>query len=340
MNFPSVVITGGGGYVGSALVPALAASGHKVKVIDLFLYGEGVLKDSDAVRVKADIRDEAMLHRELKGADAVIHLACISNDPSFELDPQLGKSINYDCFPGLLRAVKANGVKRFIYASSSSVYGVRPEPEVREETECAPLTDYSKFKLLCEEILQKDGCGGDWVIVRPSTVCGYAPRMRLDLVVNILTIQALVNKAITVFGGTQLRPNIHIQDMVDAYKLLLDAPREKIHGQTFNVGYENLPVSKIAEAVKTALGDPSIQVSVKPTNDLRSYHVNSDRIHKALGFKSKHSVEEAVRDIGRAYREGKLTDPLTNPIYHNIKLMQKTTLSNPAPAGHGSAASR
>lgn len=340
MKFPTVAITGGGGYVGSALVPALAAAGHKVKVIDLFLYGENVLKDADACRVKADIRDEAMLHRELKGVDAVIHLACISNDPSFELDPQLGKSINYDCFPGLLRAVQANGVKRFIYASSSSVYGVRPEPEVREETECAPLTDYSKFKLLCEDILKKDGCGGEWVIVRPSTVCGYAPRMRLDLVVNILTIQALVNKAITVFGGTQLRPNIHIQDMVDAYKLLLDAPKEKIHGQTFNVGYENLPVAKIAEVVKSALGDPSIQVSVKPTNDLRSYHVNSDRIFKALGFKSKHSVEEAVRDIGKAFREGKLTDPLTNPIYHNIKLMQKTSLSNPAPAAHGSAAAR
>jgi len=326
-----VAITGGGGYVGSALVPYLEAAGFQVKVVDLFHYGEHVLDGTKAARVKGDIRDEALLTREFAGMDAVIHLACISNDPSFELDPQLGKSINFDAFPGILRSVRANGVRRFIYASSSSVYGVREEPNVREDTPCTPLTDYSKFKLLCEDILRKEGTGGEWVILRPSTVCGYAPRMRLDLVVNILTINALVRREIAVFGGSQLRPNIHISDMIEAYRLLLDAPADKVHGQVFNAGYDNFPVADIAQKVCAALADPGIAITVKPTNDLRSYHVNSDRIRQVLGFSARHTIEEAVQDIARAYRQGKLRDGLTNPVYHNIKLMQGMLAARAAP---------
>jgi len=325
-----VAITGGAGYVGSALVPALAAAGHEVKVVDLFLYGDRPLEGVRATKVKGDIRDEAMLRREFRGMDAVIHLACISNDPSFELDPALGKSINYDAFPGILRAVRENNVRRFIYASSSSVYGVREEPNVREDTPCEPLTDYSKFKLLCEDILRKEGTGAEWVILRPSTVCGYAPRMRLDLVVNILTINGLARKEIVVFGGKQLRPNIHVNDMVDCYKLLLDAPAPKIDRQVFNAGYDNFPVSELAEKVRAAIGDASIKITVKPTDDLRSYHVNSDRIRQALGFSARHSIEEAVRDIAGAYREGRLPNALTDPLYYNIKLMQSVRLSSPA----------
>jgi nucleoside-diphosphate-sugar epimerase len=333
MTDRSVAVTGGAGYVGSALVPRLAALGYKVKVLDLFLYGDPLPASKDIVRCEGDLRDEAWLHRELKGVDAVIHLACVSNDPSFELDPGLGKSINYDAFAGLLRAVKAGGAKRFIYASSSSVYGIRDEANVHEDSPREPLTDYSKFKLLCEKDLAEADLGDvEWVIARPSTVCGYAPRMRLDLVVNILTINALVKKAITVFGGSQLRPNIHVDDMVDAYALLLEAPREKVHRATFNIGYENYPVSVLAEKVKAALGDPSVTIAAKPTNDLRSYHVNSDRIRKVLGFAARRTIEDAVRGIATAYREGKFQDPLNNPLYHNIKRMQQVHLGGKVPA--------
>jgi nucleoside-diphosphate-sugar epimerase len=327
MNLRNVAITGGAGYVGSALVPYLESFGYNVKVVDLFLYGEHVLNGTKAARVKGDIRDEPLLHREFQGMDAVIHLACVSNDPSFELDPGLGKSINFDCFPGILRAVRAGGVKRFIYASSSSVYGVREEPNVREDAPCTPLTDYSKFKLLCEEKLREFDLGCDWVVARPSTVCGYAPRMRLDLVVNILTINALVRKSITVFGGSQLRPNINIEDMIAAYRALLEAPSAKLHGQTFNIGYENYSVSSLAEMVKAAVGDPAVVVTVKPSDDLRSYHVNSERIAEVLGFAPKKTLEDAVRSIVAAFRENKFQDPLSNPLYHNIKLMQQVNLS-------------
>jgi len=321
-----VAVTGGGGYVGSSLVPYLARHGYDVKVIDLFLYGEAVLDGVPCTRVKGDIRDEALLRREFVGMDAVIHLACVSNDPSFELDPALGKAINYDAFPGILRSCQHNRVSRFIYASSSSVYGVREEPQVREDSPCTPLTDYSKFKLMCEDLLKESEYSGDWVIARPSTVCGYARRMRFDLVVNILTINALVRQAITVFGGSQLRPNINIEDMVEGYRVLLEAPREKIHRQTFNIGYENYSVSKLAEIIKQAVGDPKVTITASPSNDLRSYHVNSDRILNVLGYAPKHTIEEAVQSIVQAYREGRFKDPLTNPLYHNIKLMQQAKL--------------
>lgn len=332
MNFRKVAVTGGAGYVGSALVPALARRGYEVKVLDLFLYGEHVLDGVPAAKVTLDLRDEAGLLRELRGTDAVIHLACVSNDPSFELDPTLGKSINYDAFPGLLRASRAAGVRRFLYASSSSVYGVRPEPEVREDSPCEPLTDYSKYKLLCEQLLREFEWDADWVVARPSTVCGYAPRMRFDLVVNILTAHALVRRAITVFGGTQLRPNIHIEDMVDAYLALLEAPREKIHRRTFNIGYDNFSVLELAEKVRACLGDPGITIATRPTDDLRSYHVNSDRIREVLGFTARHTIEEAVQGIAAAYRAGRFQDPLGNPYYHNIKRMQQLNLGKKAVA--------
>jgi nucleoside-diphosphate-sugar epimerase len=326
-----IAITGGAGYVGSALVPALLEAGYAVTVIDLFLFGEDVFGAAAAnpnLRlVRADIRDEAALTDAVAGHDAVIHLACISNDPSFELDPRLGKSINYDAFGGLLRAVRRQGVRRFIYASSSSVYGVKEQPDVREDDACDPLTDYSKFKLLCEEDLKARGAGdAEWTIVRPATVCGYAPRLRLDLTVNILTIHALVNRRITVFGGSQLRPNLHIRDMVAAYLRLLEAPRELAHGCTFNVGFQNRSVMEIAELVRRQVGDASIAIDVKPTNDLRSYHVNADRIREVLGFTPRFTIDNAVQSLIDAYRAGRIPDAMSDPRYVNIKTMQARPL--------------
>lgn len=321
-----VLITGGAGYVGSALVPALERDGHDVTVVDLFLYGEGALDGARCARVKADIRDTERMKREMRGMEAVIHLACISNDPSFELDRSLGKTINYDAFLGLVAAAKVDGVRRFIYASSSSVYGVREEPDVREESPCDPLTDYSKYKLMCERVLAESDLP-EWVVVRPATVCGYAPRLRLDVVVNMLTLHALAKKSITVFGGDQLRPNLNIRDMVEVYRLLLTAPREKAHRGVFNAGYENLKVRAIADRIKAVVGDPEVTIRVEPTNDNRSYHVNSDRIKRVLGFEARHTVDEAIRSLAEAYRAGKIADALTNPVYSNIKTMQKVKLA-------------
>jgi nucleoside-diphosphate-sugar epimerase len=325
-------VTGGAGYVGSALVPRLIARGYRTRVLDLYLYGEDVL---DTVRghsaleeIKGDLRDPATVARAVEGCDAVIHLACISNDPSFELNPVLGKSINLDAFPNLVQAAQAAGVKRFIYASSSSVYGVKDEPDVREDAAPAPLTDYSRFKLDCERILM-DLAGTSpmtCAILRPATVCGYAPRMRLDLTVNILTIHALVNRKIRIFGGKQLRPNLNIRDMVRAYELFLAAPAAKIHGVPFNVGFQNYAVEEIARIVKRTLADERIELAYEPTDDIRSYHVNSDRARETVGFVPKHTLEEAVSSIADAYRQGRLRDPLANPLYYNIKRMNEIAL--------------
>jgi len=328
-----VLVTGGAGYVGSALVPRLLEKGYDVRLLDLFIYGDHVLdavKDDPRLsRIRGDIRNPALVREAMRGCDAVIHLACISNDPSFELDPVLGKSINLDAFPDLVSAAQEAGVKRFIYASSSSVYGVKNEPDVREDAKPEPLTDYSRFKLDCERILMDmAGSGGmTCAILRPATICGYAPRMRLDLTVNILTIHALVNRRIRVFGGGQLRPNLNIRDMVRAYELFLSAPADKIHGVPFNVGFQNYAVEEIARIVKRTLGDEGIELVYEPTDDIRSYHVNSDRVRQVLGFVPKHTVEEAVSSIVDAYRQGLLRDPLANPLYYNIKRMNEIALS-------------
>ncbi|MCG2825289.1 MAG: NAD-dependent epimerase/dehydratase, partial [Thermoplasmatales archaeon] len=285
-----ILITGGAGYVGSALVPELLQKGYNVTVYDLYLYGDvfSHLKDNlSLTQIKADIRDKKKLIEATKDVDAIIHLACISNDPSFELDSGLGKSINYDAFFNLLDAVKINNVRRFIYASTSSVYGVKKEKEVRETTPCEPLTDYSKYKLECEKLLLEFGKKNseiEHVVVRPATVCGYAPRLRLDLIVNILTIHALINKKIKIFGGEQLRPNINIQDMIRVYEIMLSAPKEKINGEIFNAGYQNYTVEELAEIVKDVIGDEKIALECVPTSDMRSYHINSDKIKNVLCF--------------------------------------------------------
>ena len=322
----TVLVTGGAGYVGAELVPALLGRGHRVKVVDLYMFGEhvldGVKEHPDLEQIRGDIRDRGLLERVLPGCDAVIHLACISNDPSFELDPDLGKSINYDAFHGLVDVSKASGVRRFIYASSSSVYGIKDEPEVTEELPLLPLTDYSKYKAMCEEVLlEKREPGFVTLILRPSTVCGYSPRLRLDLTVNILTNHAVNNRKITVFGGQQMRPNIHIADMADVYLQALEWPDEAIDGKTFNVGFENYRVGDIAEMVRTVVGE-EVEVVTTPTDDNRSYRVSSQKINRELGFVARHSVEDAVRDLVAAFEAGKIPDSMTDRRYYNIKTMQ------------------
>ena len=322
-----VLVTGGAGYVGSALVPALLAEGHGVTVLDRYFYGDDLFADlrgNPALReVKGDIRDPEAVARGLRDVDSVIHLACISNDPSYDLDPKLGKSINHDAFLPLVRAAKRAGVGRFIYASSSSVYGVKDEPEVTEELSLAPLTDYSKFKALCEEELAAERAPGfTTVTLRPSTVCGYARRLRLDLVVNILTNQAINKRQITVLGGKQMRPNIHIRDMVAAYQQLLREPAARIDGQIFNVGGNNHTVRELAEMVREVI-DPALPIETRPTNDERSYKTSSAKIKRALGWEPRFSVADAIRDLKAAFAAGLVPDPLGNPLYFNIKRMQE-----------------
>ena len=325
-----VFVTGGAGYVGSVLVPKLLAVGHRVKVLDLYIYGDEVLdrvKDNaNLVQIRGDIRDRELLEREVAGCDTVIHLACISNDPSFELDPELGKSINYDAFLDLVDISARAGVRNFIYASSSSVYGVKEEAEVTEDLSLEPLTDYSKYKAMCEEALVA-AATDDFIVtvIRPSTVCGYSPRLRLDLTVNILTNHAINKGEITVFGGEQMRPNLHIEDMADLYVYLLELPKEKIHKKIWNAGYENYKVREIAEMVRKVI-DQSISIKTVPTDDIRSYQVSSRKIAADIGFVPKHSIEEAIRNLKNSFDEGRVPDPLTNPRYYNIKMMQSLNL--------------
>jgi len=327
----TVLVTGGAGYVGSVLVPRLLQEGYAVKVLDLFLYGEEVL---DPVKgharleiVKGDIRDRALLARTVPGCDAVIHLACISNDPSFDLDPALGRSINYDAFVDLVAVSKTGGVRRFVYASSSSVYGIKDVPDVTEDLPLEPLTDYSKYKALCEDVLLRNRAPGfTTFIVRPATVCGYSPRLRLDLSVNILTNHAVTNRQIKVFGGEQMRPNIHIEDMVELYVRSLEWPDEAIDGRIYNVGYHNHRVREIAELVRGIVG-PDVEVVTTPTDDNRSYHVSSEKIRRELGFEARHTIEDAVRDLVAAFEAGRIPDSMSDDRYYNIKRMQRVNLT-------------
>jgi nucleoside-diphosphate-sugar epimerase len=327
----TVYVTGGAGYVGAVLVPKLLAEGYQVRCLDLFIYGEDVfptVKDHPGLQlIKGDMRDLDLLRKTLPGCDAVIHLACISNDPSFELDPSLGKSINFDCFRPLVEISRDSGVHRFIYASSSSVYGVKEEPNVTEDLPLEPLTDYSKFKAMCEEVLKEyQSPTFTTVTLRPATVCGYSPRLRLDLSVNILTNHAYTNGKIRVFGGDQYRPNIHIEDVTDLYILMLKLPDEKIAGKTWNAGYENQTINEIAGIVRENAGREGVVIDKEPTNDHRSYRISSEKIKRDVGFVSKHSIADAVKDLVTAFKAGKIPNSMTDPKYFNIKTMQAISL--------------
>ena len=327
----SVLVIGGGGYVGSLLVKNLIEKKIKVFVLDLFIYGKpeivfsGFQKSEFLEIIKGDVRDIDLMKNLIAKVDNVIHLACISNDPSFELNPNLGKSINYDSFYPLIKICK-NKINKFIYASSSSVYGIKDEKSVTEDLSLEPLTDYSKFKALCEDILLNES--GNYfcsTILRPATVCGYSQRTRLDVIVNILTNNGYNKRKIMINGGKQKRPNIHIQDMVNAYLDVIDQPNEIIKNQIFNVGFENYTLDEIGALVKKSLGE-DILVEHRETDDERSYHISSEKISRILGFKPSFSIEQAINDLREAFDMKLLRDSFDDPKYFNIKMMQKINL--------------
>jgi nucleoside-diphosphate-sugar epimerase len=328
-SLPRVLVTGGAGYVGAVLVPKLLARGHQVRVLDWYIYGDVLQPHPNLEQVKGDMRDSDTLAQVLRDCDAVIHLACISNDPSAELNPELTRSVNMDAFAPLVKASKQAGVRRFIYASTSSVYGLSDQPDVTEDHPLVPLTDYNRYKGLCEPILLDEQTDSFVpVIIRPATVCGYSPRLRLDLSVNILTNLAVNKGEITVFGGSQMRPNIHIQDITDLYCQLLEEPDARIAGQTFNAGYQNRTIADIAQIVKGIVskrvpGREDMRIITTPSDDIRSYHISAEKIRRHLGFVPRYTIEDAVNELVDAFLAGKIPNSLTDDVYYNIRTMRR-----------------
>lgn len=322
----NILVIGGGGYVGTYLVDELIKNNYLVTVFDLFIYGNFLENNNNLNIIKGDIRDLQLLRKIIRNFDSVIHLACISNDPSFDLNPQLGKSINFDPFEDLIKICKHEGVKRFIYASSSSVYGVKLEKDVDENSSLEPLTDYSKYKALCEDVLLKyNDKDFTCCVVRPATVCGYSKRQRLDLVVNILTNLSYNKKEVSIYGGEQLRPNINIKDMSNAYLFLINQPKQLISGEVFNIGFENYSVNTLCNLVIRNIKHKVLIKRLK-SEDNRSYHISSKKIQKKLGFKNHFNIEDAITELVNIFKKKILIDPLNNEIYYNIKRMKSLGL--------------
>ncbi len=310
-----VLVTGGCGYKGHVLIPKLLARGYEVIAFDIQWFGNFLAPDPGLQVIKGDVRDVESV--PLDGVDCIIHLSSIANDPCGDLDPKLTWEVSALATMQLADKAKRFGIKRFIYASSGSVYGLKDEPQVTENLELKPISEYNKTKMVAERVLLSYRDDMIVQIIRPATVCGYSPRMRLDVSVNMLTMQALTKGKITVFGGNQTRPNIHIDDITDIYLHLIDHP--EVTG-IFNAGFENISIMDIAQLVTKHV---PVEIVVSASNDPRSYRVNSDKL-LATGFKPKKTVENAVQEIIEKYRVGILKD---EEHFSNLKWMQKTVLA-------------
>jgi nucleoside-diphosphate-sugar epimerase len=328
-----ILITGGFGYVGSRLTPHLLNLEHHVRVLDLMLYTNAGL---DALKrdkkfpqwqnhfelVAGDMRDPQTTERAVTGVDTIIHLAAISNDPTGDIDEVLTRQVNFDAVGMLLALAKVKGVKRFINASSSSVFGVRDVADIDETLEPEPITFYSKYKMLAEWLVtaaaSADFCA---VNIRPATICGFSPRQRFDLTVNKLTADAVRKRVITVHGGEQRRPNVGMTDMINLYGLLVNTDAKKINGRTFNFGFENLKVIEIAKVIQSELSDLNVEIKVTDTLDKRDYHISSAKILKELGYQPVSSIRAEVAEIRRALDGGIFPD-VDAPEHYNMKFMK------------------
>jgi nucleoside-diphosphate-sugar epimerase len=310
-----ILVTGACGYKGHVLIPKLLNRGYQVVGLDVMWFGNFHEPHPNLSLVKADVRDVENI--DLKGVDAIIHLSSIANDPCGDLDPKLTWEVSALATMQMADKAKRHGVKRFIYASSGSVYGIKDELQVTEELELKPISEYNKTKMVGERVMLSYSDDMVVQIVRPATVCGYSPRMRLDVSVNMLTMQALSKGKITVFGGAQTRPNIHIDDITDVYLHLLDHPN--VTG-IYNAGFENISILDIAKIVTRHV---PVEIIVTESNDPRSYRVNSDKL-LATGFKPKKGIEDAVVEIIAKYRSGDLKD---EDRFYNLKWMEQTVLA-------------
>jgi nucleoside-diphosphate-sugar epimerase len=325
-----VLITGGAGYIGSVLTRRLLTSGARVRVLDMRFFGDG-LADEDhpsLENVHGDIRDVDLYRAALDGVDVVVHLAAVANDPSFDLDPALGLSVNHEALDHVMRMAKESGVRRFVYASSASVYGVSESPEVDESHPLVPITDYNRYKAAGENLLfPLTDDTFETVAVRAATVSGVSTRQRLDLTVNMLTAQAVLAREITVFGGAQYRPNVHVEDLVTAYqRLVLDDSLGTLNANPLNVGNKNMTVAGIAELIATRVGKrigATVGLRTTPTDDLRSYRLTSNRLTQLLGITPRLGVADACDDVTEAILDGRLPNALTDPRYYNVRWMKE-----------------
>lgn len=333
MSAHRILITGGLGYVGSRLTPHLLAAGHEVRVLDLLLYSTAGLEALEAnpacpgwrnrfELLRGDIRDPQAVAHAVAGMDTVIHLAAISNDPTGDLDEVLTRQVNFDAVGLLLARARAAGVRRFIHASSSSVFGVRDAADIDESLEPEPITCYSRYKMLSEWLVlaaaTPDFCT---VNIRPATICGYSPRQRFDLTVNKLTADALRKRVITVHGGEQRRPNVGMTDMINLYTRLLDIESTRINGRTFNFGFENLKVIQIASLIQAELQDLNVRIEITDTLDQRDYHISSAKLLRELGYQPVSSIRAEVSNLRRILDAGVFPD-IDAPEHYNLKRMR------------------
>ena len=309
-----ILVTGACGYKGTVLVPKLLGKGHEVIAFDIMWFGNFLTPHPKLRVVKGDIRDIDEV--DLSGIDAIIHLSSVANDPCGDLDPKLTWEISALATMQLADKAVRTGIQQFIYASSGSVYGIKDEPDVTEDLELKPISEYNKTKMVAERVLLSYADKMSVQILRPATVCGFSPRMRFDVSVNMLTMQALTKEHITVFGGAQTRPNIHIDDITDAYVFLLDHPE---HVGVYNAGFENISIMDIAQRV---IEHVPAKITVTESNDPRSYRVNSSKL-LATGFKPKKTVDDAIREIAHKFRKGELKD---QPQFHNLQWMQREVI--------------
>ena len=334
----AVLITGGAGYVGARLVPSLLAAGNQVRVLDAQFFPNGlsgVINHPRLEFIKGDIRDRNIVDASLRGMQTVIHLAAVANDPSFNADPLLSRSINMDCLSHIMGAAKRLGCRRFIYASSASVYGINDEPIVDEKQPCRPITDYNRYKAEGEKILfDLADASFETIAVRAATVCGWSPRQRLDLTVNILTASAIARGVITVLGGNQYRPNVHIGDLCRLYALLVQRESlDTLCGRAINVGYQNHTVADIASRVKQVVDRylcKDTPIATRASDDVRSYRLDSGLIERELGFQFVYTIRDAVLELCEQWQSGFFLDsddPMTDSRYHNLINMRQSDWS-------------
>lgn len=334
-----ILITGGFGYVGSRLTPHLLEAGHQVRVVDLMLYtragldalekhpSHGQWRDRFEL-IEGDIRDPAVVERSVRQVDTIIHLAAISNDPTGDMDEVLTRQVNFDAVGLLLSMAKAHHVKRFINASSSSVFGIKDEPDVTEILEPEPITYYSKYKMLSEWLVASAASDTFCAVnIRPATICGYSPRQRFDLTVNKLTADAVRKGVITVHGGEQRRPNVGMADVINLYAILADTDPALISGRTFNFGFENHKVIEIARIIQSALTSLKVEIKVTDTLDKRDYHISSAKIQKTLGYTPVSSIRQEVAHLRTVLESGTFSD-IDAPEHYNMKFMKLSR--NPA----------